>query len=196
MRNVFGSRLPLFETVAVYPGADNASTIMKPFCNKSFAKDEYSIHFWVPKAFTFICPVEIREWNQKYDELKGENIGVYIYSGDTPEVIAAWIASKDQGLSALGPIKMPFVSDSLCGLAKCMGGYLEGDANHRCSVRMSLITKGDTVLYYEALHPLVGRSIEEIIRKCRAIKHVTDHPGELCIPQWKKPGDKLIDLNK
>jgi len=131
-----------------------------------------------------------------YEELQAEKIGVYIYSGDTPEVIAAWIGCDKQGLSHLGHIKVPFVSDSLCEVAKAMGGYLEGDVNHRCSTRMSIITKGNTVLYYENLHPLVARSTKELVRKCRGIKYVSEHPGELCIPTWTKAGDEVIDLNK
>jgi len=192
-QQIFGSCLPSFKTTAVYPGADNKSTEIKCFGNCAFAKDEYSIHFWIPKAFTFICPLEIKELNEVYDELKAENIGVYIYSGDTPEVIKAWIASEDQGLTHLGHIKMPFVSDSLCVLAKAMKGYLDGDDNNRCSVRMTHVTKGNKVLYSQYLHPLVGRNIPDIIRTTRAIREADKH-GALCKPSWTKPGSGTIQL--
>jgi len=192
-QQVFGSSLPQFKTTAVYPGADNKSTEIKCFGNGSFKNDDFSIHFWIPKAFTYICPLEIKELNELYDELKAENIGVYIYSGDTPEVIQAWIASEDRGLTHLGHIKMPFVSDSLCILAKAMKGYLDGDDNNRCSVRMTHVTKGNKVLYSQYLHPLVGRNIQDIVRTTRAIRESVTK-GALCKPTWTAPGSGTIDL--
>ena len=51
---------------------------------------KWSVFFFYPADFTFVCPTELEDLNSVYDELKKINCEVYSVSADTHFVHKAW----------------------------------------------------------------------------------------------------------
>ena len=78
------------------------NTPIKPFTAQAFHNGEYvevtekdvlgkwAIFFFYPADFTFVCPTELGDLADQYDELQKLGVEVYSVSTDTHHVHAAW----------------------------------------------------------------------------------------------------------
>ena len=138
-----------------------------------------------PADFTFICPTELEEAAELYDQFKQLGAEILSVSTDTVYVHKAW---HDQS-PAIGKIKFPMVADPAGKLCREFGTYLE-DAG--LSLRGSFIIDPDGVLKaYEIHDNSIGRSMAELLRKLQAARFVRENQGEVCPASWK-PGAKTL----
>jgi peroxiredoxin 2/4 len=142
-------------------------------------RGKWVVLFFYPLDFTFVCPTEIRGFNERLDAFKELNSVVLGVSVDSKFSHLAWIQRGD-----LGDLKYPLLSDFKKEVAERYGIL---DENEGVALRGLFIIDPDGVLQYQLVHNLsVGRSVEETLRVLEALQ-----TGELCPIGWHK-GEKTL----
>ena len=180
-----GQQIQDFELEAFYNGEIKKVKL-------SSYKGKWIVFAFYPADFTFICPTELTELADFYDEFKKLNAEVLSVSTDTVFVHKAWHDNSP----SIKKIKYPMLSDPTGKLCKEFGTYIEEEG---LSLRGSFIIDPDGVLKaYEIHDNSIGRSAEELFRKLQAAIFVREHKGEVCPASWKpgkqtlKPGLDLV----
>ncbi len=141
-------------------------------------KGKWVVLFFYPLDFTFVCPTEIKGFNERADEfakLKTQVIGASI---DSVYCHKAWI---DNGL---GKLKFPLLSDITKEISRAYNVLIEDKG---IALRGTFIIDPDGVISSSVVNITnVGRSVEETIRTLTAIQ-----TGERTPCDWK-PGDKTL----
>ncbi|MFC1720964.1 alkyl hydroperoxide reductase subunit C [Patescibacteria group bacterium] len=148
-------------------------------------KGKWAILFFYPADFTFICPTELGEMADMYDEFKKEDTEVLSVSTDTVFVHKAWHDESE----TIKKIKFPMVADPTGNLSRAMGVYLEDEG---VALRGTFVInpEGEIVLA-EVNDNSIGRSAKELMRKLRAAKFVNEHSGMVCPASWEEGDDTL-----
>ena len=138
-----------------------------------------------PADFTFICPTELGELADNYEELKKMNVEILSISTDTAFVHKAWHdASK-----TIAKIQYPMVADPTGKISRDYGTYIEEEG---IPLRGTFIIDPDGILKAFEMHDnSIGRSSAELIRKIQAAQFVMEHSGEVCPASWK-PGEETL----
>lgn len=136
---------------------------------------KWSVYYFYPKDFTFICPTEIKEM----DRLVDEHLKVVGISGDNEFCKKAWKESND----LIKDIRHPLAADS--------GLHLSNELNVVCDeglcLRATVITDENNVIQHISMNALdTGRNVDEIINTVNALKS-----GGLTACNWK-PGDGFV----
>ena len=148
-------------------------------------KGKWLLLLFYPADFTFICPTELEEAANHYEEFKKADAEVLSVSTDTVYVHKAWHDVSP----AIKKIKFPVVADPTGNLCREFGTYIEEAG---LSLRGSFIIDPDGVLKAYELHDnSIGRSAKELLRKVQAAKFVREHKGEVCPASWE-PGKKTL----
>jgi peroxiredoxin (alkyl hydroperoxide reductase subunit C) len=148
-------------------------------------KGKWVILFFYPADFSFVCPTELGELADHYDELKNEGAEVVSVSTDTAFVHKAW---HDES-PAIKKIRYPMLADPAQRVSKAYGVLIEEEG---LALRGTfLIDPNGLLKAYEVHDNSIGRSIDELIRKLQAAKFVAEHGGEVCPMNWK-PGQKTL----
>jgi NADH-dependent peroxiredoxin subunit C len=153
---------------------------------------KWLVLLFYPADFTFICPTELQEAVEYYDEFKKEGAEILSVTTNTVFVHKAWHNNSP----SIAKIAYPMVADPTAQLCRYFGTYIE-DAG--LSLRGTFIIDTDGVLKAPDIHDnTIGRSAEEILRKLQAASFVRQHQGEVCPASWKagkktlKPGLDLV----
>lgn len=148
-------------------------------------KGKWLVLLFYPADFTFVCPTELEEAAQYYDEFKKAGAEIISVSTDTVYVHKAWHDVSP----AIKKIKFPMAADPTGKLCREFGTYIEEAG---LSLRGTLIIDPDGVLKASDIHDnSIGRSAKEILRKVQAAKFVREHKGEVCPASWE-PGKKTL----
>lgn len=154
---------------------------------------EYSgkwlVLFFYPADFTFVCPTELEEMADKYEEFKKMNTEIISVSTDTAFVHKAWHDTSP----AIKKISFPMAADPTGDLCKELGVYIP---NEGLALRGTFVfdPKGKLVTM-EVNENSVGRNVNELLRKLQAAQYVYSHNGEVCPASWK-PGSKTLTPNE
>jgi len=146
----------------------------------------WSIMFFYPADFTFVCPTELSDLADWHEELLGLGVDVYSVSTDTHFVHKAWHDVSE----AIGKINYAMTGDPSGDLTRAMGVMRDGQGLAERAT--FLFDKEGKVQYYEVSSEGVGRNAEELVRKVRAAKYVSEHPGEVCPAKWREGSDTLL----
>lgn len=142
-------------------------------------RGKWVVLFFYPLDFTFVCPTEIKGFNQALNSFSELNAVVLGASVDSKFSHLAWIQRGD-----LGDLNYPLLSDFKKEVAERYGILDEAEGT---ALRGLFIIDPNGVLQYELVHNLsVGRSVEETLRVLEALQ-----TGELCPLGWHK-GDKTL----
>ncbi|MBS3167577.1 redoxin domain-containing protein [Candidatus Woesearchaeota archaeon] len=155
-------------------------------------KGKWIILVFYPADFTFICPTELTDLADLYNEFKKENAEILSVSTDTVFVHKAWFDNSP----SIAKIKYPMLADPTGKVCKQFNTYIEEEG---LSLRGSFVIDPDGILKAFELHDnSIGRSAKELLRKLRAAKFVREHGGEVCPANWEpgketlKPGLDLV----
>ncbi|HEY0298091.1 MAG TPA: peroxiredoxin [Arachidicoccus sp.] len=154
----------------------------KEFADLSNAdlKDKWTVLFWWPKDFTFVCPTEIAEFNRNFEEFKDRDTLLIGASTDSEFVHAAWRRDHKD----LKDLKFPMLADTSKSLAEELGIL---DANEKIAYRATFIIDNEGSIRWVSVNDLnVGRNVQEVIRVLDALQ--TD---ELCPCNWNKGEETL-----
>ncbi|HLB24969.1 MAG TPA: redoxin domain-containing protein [Nitrospirota bacterium] len=148
-------------------------------------KGKWVVMIFYPADFTFICPTELEETADFYDDFKELGAEVLSVSTDTVFVHKAWHDNSP----AIKKIKFPMAADPAGRLCREFGTYIDGEG---ISLRGSFIIDPEGVLVaYEMHDNKIGRSARELLRKLQAAKFVREAGGEVCPASWE-PGKKTL----
>lgn len=141
---------------------------------------KWTVFFWWPLDFTFVCPTEIVSFNEHFDEFAKRNANVVGASIDSQFVHLAW-RNNHPGLKEL---KFPMLADTSKSLSEELG-ILE--AGNKIAYRATYIIDPEGVIQHVSVNGLnVGRNVKEIIRILDALQ-----TGELTPCDWN-PGDPTL----
>jgi peroxiredoxin (alkyl hydroperoxide reductase subunit C) len=143
------------------------------------------ILLFYPADFTFVCPTELEEAADNYEEFKKEDAEIISISTDTVFVHKAWHDNSP----AIKKIEFPMAADPTGRVSRAFGTYIEEEGLSR---RATFIIDPDGKIVHLEMHEnSIGRNIKEILRKLKAAKYVHEHEGLVCPASWQ-PGDKTL----
>lgn len=173
-----GEKIPDFEMEA-YQNEDTHRVRMSDF------KGKWLVLLFYPADFTFVCPTELREAGELYEEFKKENCEIVSVSTDTVFTHKAWHDTSD----TIKNIRFPMAADPTGNVCRELGTYIEEEG---LSLRGSFVIDPDGILKaYEIHDNSIGRSAAELLRKVQAAKFVMEHGGEVCPANWAPGKDTL-----
>lgn len=141
---------------------------------------KWTVFFWWPLDFTFVCPTEIVSFNDHFEEFASRNANVVGASIDSQFVHLAW-RNNHPGLKGL---KFPMLADTSKSLSEELG-ILE--AGNKIAYRATFIIDPEGTIQHVSVNGLnVGRNVKEIIRILDALQ-----TGELTPCDWT-PGDPTL----
>ncbi|MBI3190474.1 redoxin domain-containing protein [archaeon] len=155
-------------------------------------RGKWLVLVFYPADFTFVCPTELEDAAELYNEFKKSGAEVISVSTDTAYVHKAWHDTSE----AIKKVQYPMAADPTGKLCKEFGTYIESEG---LSLRGSFIIDPDSVLKTVEINDNnIGRSAAELLRKLQAAKFVRENKGLVCPAKWTpgakamKPGMDLI----
>jgi len=149
-------------------------------------KGKWSVFFFYPADFSFVCPTELADVQDHYEEFKAMNCEVYSVSTDTHFVHKAWADATD----TIGKIKYPMLADAAHVLSKQFGVLIEEDG---LALRGTFILNPEGEIKAYEIHDLgIGRNAEELVRKVQAAQFVAEHGDKVCPAKWT-PGEETLE---
>ena len=146
---------------------------------------KWSVFFFYPADFTFVCPTELEDLANKYEEFKAAGCEVYSVSTDTHFVHKAWHDASDR----IKKIQYPMLADPTHALSKDFEVLIEVDG---LAERGSFIVNPEgKIVSYEVSAGNVGRNADELFRKLQACQFVHEHGDEVCPAKWQ-PGAETL----
>ena len=148
-------------------------------------KGKWSVLFFYPADFTFVCPTELEDLADYYSQLQELGTEVYSVSTDTHFVHKAWYDTSP----AISKIKYPMLADPTGALSKALGVYIEEEG---LAYRGTFVADPEGVIKLAEVHDNgIGRNASELLRKIKAAQFVSEHEGEVCPAKWN-PGDATL----
>lgn len=167
-----GRKAPAFSTDAYMPDGSFKKISLSDF------RAKWVVLFFYPLDFTFVCPTEIRSFDQHQAQFKQVNAEVLAASTDSVFSHKAWVAN------GLGKVQFPILADTNHELSKAYGVLIKEKG---IALRGTFIIDPEGNLKSAVVNDLpVGRSVEETLRTLQALQ-----TGELTGCGWK-PGDKTL----
>jgi len=173
------------------------NTAIKPFKAQAFKngqfvevtdaslKGKWSVVFFYPADFTFVCPTELEDLADNYAEFQKMGVEIYSVSTDTHFAHKAWHDSSP----AIKKIAYTMVGDPTGTISRNFEVMIE---------ELGLADRGTFVVDPEGKIQIVeitaggiGRDAKELLRKVKAAQYVASHPGEVCPAKWKE-GEKTL----
>ncbi|MCD5382700.1 redoxin domain-containing protein [Candidatus Gracilibacteria bacterium] len=152
---------------------------------------KWLVLFFYPADFTFVCPTELEELADKYSELQELGAEVVSVSTDTHFSHLAWKNASP----AIKKIKFPMLGDASGETSRLYGVYQEENGLDKRGT--FIIDPEGVVRSIEIASEGLGRSVDETIRKIKALKYMAENPGVVCPNKWAekgtlKPGEDLV----
>jgi len=148
-------------------------------------KGKWSVVFFYPADFTFVCPTELEDLEDRYDELKALGVEVYSVSTDTHFAHKAWHDTSE----AVGKIRYFMVGDPIGQISRNFEVLIEAEG---LADRGTFVIDPDgRIQIVEINAGGVGRDAGELLRKVKAAQYVASHPGEVCPAKWQE-GEKTL----
>ena len=173
------------------------NTEIKPFKAQAFkdgkfievteadVKGKWSVFFFYPADFTFVCPTELEDLAENYDEFQKMGVEIYSVSTDTHFSHKAWHDSSD----AIGKIKYTMLGDPSGVITNNFENMREGQG---LADRATFVVDPDGIIQaMEVTAEGIGRDASDLLRKVKAAQYVAAHPGEVCPAKWKE-GEKTL----
>ena len=146
---------------------------------------KWSVFFFYPADFTFVCPTELEDLQNKYAEFKKIGCEIYSVSCDTHFVHKAWHDASD----TIKKIQYPMLADPTGALARDFDVMIEADG---LAERGSFIVNPEgKIVAYEVIAGNVGRNADELLRRVQASQFVAEHGDQVCPAKWQ-PGASTL----
>ncbi|MBS1191740.1 MAG: ahpC [Rhodocyclaceae bacterium] len=143
-------------------------------------KGKWSVVFFYPADFTFVCPTELGDMADLYPEFQKAGVEVYSVSTDTHFTHKAWHDTSD----TIKKIKYPMVGDPTGTLTRNFDVMIEEEG---LALRGTFVINPEGEIKVAEIHDLgIGRDASELLRKVKAAQYVATHPGEVCPAKWKE----------
>ncbi|MDP2214937.1 alkyl hydroperoxide reductase subunit C [Phenylobacterium sp.] len=148
-------------------------------------KGKWSVVFFYPADFTFVCPTELEDLADNYAQFQKLGVEIYSVSTDTHFSHKAWHDSSP----AIGKIAYTMIGDPSGVITNNFGMMREGQG--LADRGTFLIDPEGVIQFMEVTAEGIGRNAMELLRKIRAAQYVAAHPGEVCPAKWEE-GEKTL----
>ncbi len=168
------------------------NTQIKPFNATAFKQGEFvevseadlkgkwSVFFFYPADFTFVCPTELGDVADHYAEFQERGVEIYSVSTDTHFTHKAWHDSSD----TIGKIQYTMIGDPTGAITRNFEVMREDQG---LADRGTFIVDPDGIIQaVEITAEGIGRDAADLLRKVKAAQYVAAHPGEVCPAKWKE----------
>lgn len=178
-----GQNVPEF-TMTTYEPAEGG------FGEKSLAqlkKDgKWTILFFYPADFTFVCATEFAALADKHDELKSCGAELITVSTDTQFTHLAWQREEKE----LAGVTYSMGADPTGAVSRLFGVYDEGSG---LALRGTfMISPEGKLVNTEVNFYNLGRNVDELVRKLKANIYLSKHGDQACPASWRGEGDKTL----
>jgi NADH-dependent peroxiredoxin subunit C len=178
MNTLINAKIPEFKVQAYHKGEFRTVT-------NNDLKGKWSIFFFYPADFTFVCPTELGDMADKYSEFSKMGVEVYSVSTDTHFTHKAWHDASD----TIKKINYPMLADPTGTLSRFFGVHIEEEG---LAYRGTFVVNPEGQIKIAEIHDNgIGRNADELLRKVQAAQFVAKNPNEVCPAKWR-PGDKTL----
>ena len=173
------------------------NTQIKPFKAQAFhggkfvevteasVKGKWSVFFFYPADFTFVCPTELGDMADLYAQYQKLGVEVYSVSTDTHFTHKAWHDASE----TIKKIKYPMIGDPTGAITRNFDVMIEEEG---LALRGTFVVNPEGVIKVCEIHDLgIGRDAAELLRKVKAAQYVAAHPGEVCPAKWTEGAETL-----
>lgn len=148
-------------------------------------KGQWSIFFFYPADFTFVCPTELGDMADNYAEFQKMGVEVYSISTDTHFTHKAWHDASD----TIKKINYPMLADPTGHLTRAFGVHIEeAGLAYRGTF---LINPEGQIKLAEINDNGIGRNADELMRKVKAAQFIAANPNEVCPAKWEEGAETL-----
>lgn len=148
--------------------------------SEASVKGKWSIFFFYPADFTFVCPTELGDMADLYPEFQKLGVEVYSVSTDTHFTHKAWHDASD----TIKKINYPMLGDPTGTVTRNFDVMIEEEG---LALRGTFLVDPKGLIKVAEIHDLgIGRDAAELLRKVKAAQYVANHPGEVCPAKWKE----------
>lgn len=173
MESIINTRIPEFKVQAYHNGE------FKTVTDKDVL-GKWAVFFFYPADFTFVCPTELEDMAEKYDQFKALGVEVYSVSTDSHFVHKAWHDTSD----SIRKIQYPMLADPTGVLSRAFGVMIENDG---MAYRGTFVSNPEGMIkLVEIQDNSIGRNADELLRRVEAAQFVATHDGEVCPAKWRQ----------
>lgn len=146
---------------------------------------KWSVFFFYPADFTFVCPTELGDLADSYDKFKAIGCEVYSVSCDTHFVHKAWHDAS----ATIKKIRFPMLADPTGALARDFDVMIESKGLAERGT--FIVNPQGEIVAYEVTAGNVGRNADELFRRVQASQFVAEHSDQVCPAKWQ-PGAETL----
>lgn len=148
--------------------------------NDDDLRGKWSVVFFYPADFTFVCPTELGDLADNYAAFKALGVEIYAVSTDTHFTHKAWHDTSD----TISTIEYVMVGDPTATISRNFDVLIEDSG---LADRGTFVIDPDgRIQLIEVNASGVGRNAAELLRKVKAAQHVRNHPNEVCPAKWEE----------
>lgn len=143
-------------------------------------RGKWSVVFFYPADFTFVCPTELGDLADNYAEFSRLGVEIYSVSTDTHFTHKAWHETSE----TIKKLQFPMVGDPTGTITRNFDVMIE-DAG-LADRGTFLVDPNGVIQIVEITAGGIGRNAAELLRKIKAAQYVASHPGEVCPAKWEE----------
>ncbi|MCB1963525.1 MAG: peroxiredoxin [Rhodocyclaceae bacterium] len=178
MSNLINTKIKPFKATA-YKGGEFKEVTEQSLLGK------WSVVFFYPADFTFVCPTELGDLADHYPQLKDMGVEVYSVSTDTHFTHKAWHDASE----TIKKINYAMIGDPTGTISRNFEVMIEEEG---LALRGTFVINPEGEIKVAEIHDLgIGRDAKELVRKIQAAQYVAAHPGEVCPAKWT-PGESTL----
>ena len=176
MAVLVGKKAPDFTATAVLGNNE-----IKDITFSEYTKGKYTVVFFYPLDFTFVCPSELIAFDHRLEEFKKRGVEVLGVSIDSQFTHLAW-KNTPVNNGGIGQVQYALVADIKHEICRAYDVEAEGGV----AFRGSFLIDQKGVVRHQVVNDLpLGRNIDEMIRMVDALQFTEEH-GEVCPAGWNK----------
>ncbi len=166
---------PEFKAQAVMPDGSFKEISLSDY------KGQYTVLFFYPLDFTFVCPTEIIAFSERVKEFEALGVQLIGVSIDSHFSHLAW-RNTPRSQGGIGQIDYPLVADLNKDIARDYDVLLPGGI----ALRGLFLIDKDGVVRHQVVNDLpLGRSVDDTLRMVQALQYFETN-GEVCPANWQE----------
>ena len=184
MSVLVGRQAPDFTAAAVLPDG----SIEDHFHFSEATQDKYSLVFFYPLDFTFVCPSELVALDHRMEAFTKRGVEVLAVSIDSQFTHNAW-RNTPVSEGGIGPVNYTLVADVTHDICQAYGVE---HPEAKVAFRGAFIIDKDNHVRAQVINDLpLGRNIEELLRLFDALQF-HEKNGEVCPVNWKEGDQGMV----
>jgi len=146
---------------------------------------KWSLFFFYPADFTFVCPTELEDLQNNYEAFKAAGAEIYSVSTDTHFTHKAWHESSER----IGKVEYPMLADPTHALSKDFKVLIKEDGLAERGA--FIVDPQGKIQVYQVNAGGIGRNADELLRLLQAAQFVAEHGDQVCPAKWQPGADTL-----